>query len=89
MIYGYARISDKSQNLNSQLDELEKFGVDEIIQEVITGVSPVKDGLDALVEKVERGDSIIVTRMDRLGRSTVQLLQLIETLEKKTFDFEF
>ena len=43
--------------------------------------------MDALVEKVECGDSIIVTRMDRLGRSTVQLLQLIETLEKKDVRF--
>lgn len=82
MIYGYSRISNRSQNAISQVEELEKYGVDEIIQEVVSGILK-KDKLDELVERLQPGDQLIVTRHDRLGRNTLQLLTLIETLEKK------
>ena len=87
MIYGYARISDRTQNINSQVDELKEFGVDKVVQEVVTGISPQKDKLDSLVEELTDGDQLVVVRHDRLGRNTLQLLTLIEKLEEKNVRF--
>lgn len=82
MIYGYARISDKSQQINSQVEELQAFGCDEIVQEVITGISEEKE-LNNLVERLEENSTIVCTRVDRLGRNTLQLLQLLKELEDR------
>lgn len=87
MKYGYARISDKSQNIDAQIDELTEHGVEEIVQEVIMGSSSSKDELDRLIDRLEPGDELVVTRHDRLGRNTLQLLMLTETLEKKNVRF--
>lgn len=82
MIYGYCRISDSSQNIQSQIDELEKFGCDEVIQEIISGVTEDKE-LNALISRLEGSDVLVVARVDRLGRNTRQIVTLVEELEKK------
>lgn len=82
MIYGYARISDKSQQIHAQVEELEAYGCDEIVQEVITGISEEKE-LNNLVETLQENDTIVCTRVDRLGRNTLQLLQLLKELEER------
>jgi DNA invertase Pin-like site-specific DNA recombinase len=82
IIYGYARVSSTDQNLDTQIEQLKAYGVDRIVSEKITGVAENKL-LDALLLKLEQGDTLIATRMDRLGRSTVQLLQLVEELSKR------
>jgi len=87
MIYGYARVSTQDQNLDSQIDQLTKFGVDEIIKEKISGVSKQKQQLDELLSKITTSDTLVVTRMDRLGRNTVQLLQLVEQLQERDIHF--
>lgn len=74
MIYGYARVSMQDQNLDTQIEQLTKFGVDEIVKEKISGVSKQKQQLDELLSKIASDDTLVVTRMDRLGRNTVQLL---------------
>lgn len=76
MIYGYARVSTQDHNLDSQIEQLIKYGVDEIVKEKISGVSKQKPLLDELFSKIASDDTLVVTRMDRLGRNTVQLLQL-------------
>ena len=81
--YGYARVSDRSQQIEYQVEELEKMGCNPIIQEVVTGVAPEKEQLDQLVEKLENGDTITVLRVDRLGRNTLQILTLIEEIHNK------
>ena len=78
MIYGYARVSAQDQNLDTQIEQLMKYGVDEIIKEKISGVTKQKPELDTLLSKLTAGDTLVVTRMDRLGRNTIQLLQLVE-----------
>lgn len=85
MQYGYARISDRSQNIHSQIDDLLAFGIpkENIVEEIITGIAPKKDKLDDLVEKLTSGDELVVTRFERFGRNTLQLLTLLETLEEK------
>jgi len=67
MIYGYARVSSQDQNLDTQIEQLTKFGVDEIVKEKISGVSKQKQKLDELLSKIATGDTLVVTRMDRLG----------------------
>lgn len=81
MIYGYARVSTKGQNLDTQLDELKRFGIDKIVSEKISGVQKKKDKLEELLISLKPLDTLVVTRMDRLGRNTVQLLQLVEDLQ--------
>lgn len=76
---GYARVSSTDQNLATQLEQLKKYGVDEIVQEKITGIA-VNKKLNKLIESLVEGETLIVTRMDRLGRNTIQLLQLVEIL---------
>jgi len=87
MIYGYARVSSKDQNLDSQVVKLSNFCVDEIVQEKISGVSKQKQKLDELLIQLTSGDTLVVTRMDRLGRNTVQLLQLVEEFRDKNIHF--
>jgi DNA invertase Pin-like site-specific DNA recombinase len=79
IIYGYARVSSTDQNLDTQIEQLKKYGVEKLISEKITGVSENKL-LDQLLSKLTSGDTLVATRMDRLGRSTIQLLQLVEHL---------
>lgn len=83
MIYGYGRVSHRDQNLDTQIKALEKFGVDKIITEKITGVAKQKPKLEELLESLKEGDSIVVIRMDRLGRSSKQLIELVEELDER------
>lgn len=86
MIYGYARVSTKDQNLETQLQQLEAFGVNGVVSEKISGIVPKKTKLDALLHDLKENDTLVVTRMDRLGRNTVQLLQLVEALQERQVD---
>ncbi|MFC0274995.1 recombinase family protein [Metabacillus herbersteinensis] len=70
----------KDQKLATQLNHLKKYEVDKIISEKITGISIQKPKLDKLLEKLQDGDTLVITRMDRLGRSTMQLLTLVDEL---------
>ena len=81
-IVGYARISDKSQNNHTQIDQLKKYGCNKIIEETITGISPVKK-LNKIVEELSEGDTLVVTRADRLARRTSQILSIAESLKER------
>ncbi|PEW80281.1 resolvase [Bacillus cereus] len=87
MVYGYARVSTQDQNLDTQIEQLIKYGVDKIIKEKISGVTKQKPELDTLLSKLTTGDTLVVTRMDRLGRNTIQLLQLVEQFREKDVHF--
>lgn len=76
------RISSADQQFDSQLVLLEKYGCDKIIKEVITGIAEEKK-LNRLIASLQQGDTLVAVRMDRLGRNTRQLLELVEELEKK------
>jgi len=82
---GYARISDRSQEIRSQIDQLEGYGVDEIIQETISSVSWEKI-LYKEIDRMEEGTTLIVTRPDRIARNTAMLLTVSEKLEEKGID---
>ena len=82
---GYARISDRSQKLDSQIDQLKAYGCDEIIEETVTGVSWEKN-LHKEIKKMEPGTAIVVVRADRIARNAKMLLSVAEELEERGID---
>ena len=83
MIYGYARVSTTGQVLHLQTDALKLSNVDRIFSDTITGSSASRPGLDELLPILQVGDTVIVWRLDRLGRSVRNLLNIAETLKDK------
>lgn len=83
MIYGYARVSTQDQNLGMQIDALKIQKVDTILTEKISGKETLKPVLDQLLEDLVTGDTLVVWKLDRLGRNTIQLLALHKILQKK------
>ena len=83
MIYGYARVSTKEQNLDTQLEQLKKYGCETIIEEKFTGATLKRPHLEQLLNDLQAGDKLIITRVDRLGRNTRELLALVEELQKR------
>jgi DNA invertase Pin-like site-specific DNA recombinase len=83
MIFGYARVSSFDQNLDSQIEQLRETKVDRIVQEKVSGIQNQKEELNQLLNQLVKGDTLVVTRMDRLGRNTKQLLELIEELDER------
>lgn len=82
MIVGYARISDKTQNLESQVDQLKAHGCERVVTEIVTGIAEDKQ-LNKLIVELTEEDTLVVTRADRLARNAVQVLLVAEKLEKK------
>jgi DNA invertase Pin-like site-specific DNA recombinase len=80
---GYARVSTFEQNLDLQLDALQKEGCKQIFTDKISGVKSSKPNFEKLLEYARQGDTIVVWKLDRLGRSTIQLIELMEDLKKK------
>lgn len=83
MIYGYARVSTQGQNLESQLTELKKEGAEEIYQDKASGKSLNRDGLNDLLSPLTEGDTLIVTKMDRIARNVREGIDLISQLNEK------
>lgn len=80
---GYARVSTQDQNLDRQLDTLKEAGCDKIYKEKITGTKKDRPELDKLLEDLRSGDTIIVSDLTRLSRSTKDLFNLVEQIESK------
>ena len=78
MVYGYARVSTVDQNLDRQKDALKKYGVDRLFCEKISGAKKSRPELDRMLSILERGDSVIVESLSRLGRSVKNLSELME-----------
>lgn len=82
-IYGYARVSTQQQELESQLQALEQEGATVIYQEKFTGTKTDRPELNKLLEKLQDGDMLIVTKLDRLARNTKEGIELVEKLFAK------
>jgi len=90
MKIGYIRVSTTDQNLNLQRDELEKYGCDKIFEDKISGSlsKSERSGLKAAIEYARDGDSIVVWKLDRLGRSISDLINIISELNQKGISFK-
>jgi DNA invertase Pin-like site-specific DNA recombinase len=84
MLIGYARVSTDDQKLNLQYDALQKAGCEKIFEDYLSGAKTSRPGLNAALDMARAGDTLIVWRLDRLGRSLKDLLQLIETLKERS-----
>ncbi|AFJ21458.1 hypothetical protein [Salisaeta icosahedral phage 1] len=87
MLVGYARVSTKSQSLQPQIDALENEGVERIFTDVASGADPEREGLAEAFEFMRSGDTFVVFRLDRFGRSLKDLLKRIEQLEERGVEF--
>jgi DNA invertase Pin-like site-specific DNA recombinase len=83
-LFGYARVSTSQQSLDIQIKTLKEAGVTEhrIFADKASGSTSDREGLNLLRLKVEDGDTILITKLDRLGRNTVDMLSLIEEFDK-------
>lgn len=83
--YGYARVSTSEQELAAQVDALTKAGADLVRSEKVSGSAPRKDRkeLSTLLEFLREGDTLLVFKLDRLARSTKDLLAMVDELQAK------
>ncbi len=84
MKVGYARVSSVGQNLDVQLETLKSFGCDKIYQEKVSGTSTQgRDELKECLDFVREGDELVITRIDRLARSVLDLQLIVKELSDK------
>lgn len=83
MKYGYARVSTVSQDLQSQIEVLKKEGCDIIYEEKYTGTKADRPVFKELLSKLKKGDTLVVTKLDRFARSTVDAINTIKDLFNK------
>ena len=83
MKFGYARVLPNDQDLDIQLEELNKYGVDKIYIERITETSTDRPELRKIRQQLKKGDTIVVYSLDKLGVNIRQLIYLTEGLYKK------
>ncbi len=87
MLIGYARVSTHDQNLDLQKDALEKAGCEKIYVEQASGSSSSRPELEKTIEMLREGDTLVVWRLDRLGRSLKHLIELVTELEDERIGF--
>jgi DNA invertase Pin-like site-specific DNA recombinase len=87
MLIGYARVSTLDQSLDLQIDALEKAGCEKIFTDKMSGAK-TRPGLDEALAFLRPGDVLVVWKLDRLGRRTVKLIQLIEELKERGIGFK-
>src|SRR5467141_2711432 len=87
-IYGYARVSTDGQSLAAQIAELESAKCEKVFQEKISGARSDSKQLARLMGALGKGDVLVVTRLDRLARSTRDLLNLLGTIAEKGAGFK-
>src|SRR5438067_11357133 len=88
MSVGYARVSTHDQTLNLQQDALEKIGCTKIFTDIISGAKAERKGLQEAIDYVREGDTLVVWRLDRLGRSLKHLIDTITTLNNRKIGFK-
>ena len=87
MIYGYARVSIDGQSVNAQVTALRRHGADKVFREVASGAKTERAQLRRILDQLDTGDMLIVTRLDRLARSTRDLLNTLAAITEKKAGF--
>jgi DNA invertase Pin-like site-specific DNA recombinase len=83
MIYGYARVSTDGQSVAAQVAALKKAGAGKVSREVASGTKTDRAQLGRLLDQLDAGDVLMVTRLDRLARSTRDLLNTLAVITDK------
>ena len=85
---GYARVSTIGQSLDVQVDKLTKYGCDKIYQEKRSGTTADRPQLKQCLDYVRDSDVLVITKLDRLARSTLHLHKIVEQLNSKNVGFK-
>jgi DNA invertase Pin-like site-specific DNA recombinase len=88
MYIGYARVSTNEQNLDLQRDELHKAGCEQIYTDQVSGTKARRPGLEQALSHLRAGDTLVVWRLDRLGRSLRHLIDTVTALQEKGIGFK-
>lgn len=88
MMIGYARVSTQDQNLDLQTEALNRAGCEKIYEDKISGVRTERPGLTRALEMLREGDTLVVWKLDRLGRSVKQLVDMVGELHKRGIQFK-
>ncbi|CAM4141197.1 recombinase family protein [Flavobacterium weaverense] len=86
-IFGYARVSTLDQKLDAQNDALKKYGCDKIFVEKASGKNLERPQLTKLLEGLREKDIVVIYKLDRLGRSLKDLIEIVNLLASKNVDF--
>lgn len=87
MDIGYARVSTDDQNLALQLDALQKAGCDQVFTDKVSGTVISRPGLDQALSHLRPGDTLVVWKLDRLGRTVKGLVDLVNDLHGRNVQF--
>lgn len=82
MIFGYARVSTDGQSVDAQVKQLRAAGADQVFREKASGAKTDRRQLAAAIKALGDGDTLLVTRLDRLARSTRDLLNTLDAVAK-------
>lgn len=88
MYIGYARVSTQDQNLELQREALIKAGCQKVFEDKVSGTRVDRPGLAKALEILRDGDTLVVWKLDRLGRSVKQLIDLVSNLHKQDIQFK-
>ena len=88
MLIGYARVSTQDQNLELQLEALAKAGCQKVFEDKVSDTRADRPGLAKAQEMLREGDTLVVWKLDRLGRSVKQLVDLVGELHKQDVQFK-
>lgn len=88
MLIGYARVSTQDQNLELQIEALTQAGCKKIFDDKISGTRLERPGLTKTMEMLRDGDTLVVWKLDRLGRSVKNLVDLVTKLQKQNIQFK-
>jgi DNA invertase Pin-like site-specific DNA recombinase len=88
MLIGYARVSTNEQNLDLQRDALKKAGCEQIYDDQVSGTKARRPGLEETYSHLRPGDTLVVWRLDRLGRSLRHLIDTVTDLQEKQIGFK-
>lgn len=88
MMIGYARVSTQDQNLDLQTEALTRAGCEKIYEDKISGIRAERPGLIRALEMLREGDTLVVWKLDRLGRSVKQLVDMVGELHQQGIQFK-
>ena len=88
MLIGYARVSTTDQNLNLQQEALVSVGCEKIFEDKVSGTQVDRPGLAKALDMLRQGDTLVIWKLDRLGRSVKHLVDLVGSLHERGIEFK-